>query len=710
MGDNDSKAATDTLCSVEEYDMESYDKTDFMLITKALKDIYGVAIDYQEGVLDYPTTYQRVRDLYSYYMCKVKRNIQENKDYSAFVKKTTFGVTIIVMIVTTLLMLRELYYAMRGRVYTTPIVSAIVMILVFNPVYSVIMLVWRGSSIQTSGGVTKERAREIERVEKLLLKAVDTECQGANEGTFAACMAEFVTLYENNIRDHLTARKSERARSIAAFIENCRSFCEKSSSIEYNESTMLTDRIVSLCDMMLEIDEAALTSVMDADVSSDYGLRTLYFKTSAVARRRCADIVMYYEPNANRDDMVSYEAYFVIFLNQCIHELQKSALKFWNQTQGMSGIVTICGSSTIDVNAPYDFVVTKRKLIDMMIVVRRLRYLRVLEFDYLMEALCGDQEDLRSFVLKYDSATSSITDGEVMAKMCDLLLKSTHFFAFSNNAVARCEWSVASASVSVMGATTMVPFPKAGACVDSSVVSDNVGCLTAIPADVREIYKAQNANYVAEDTVLFTNVKTMMQSIQTDVFDIDAVKKERSVELQFILDAMFLKLKYEVSAEQLMALEPLIENRARNSSRQVNHEIFAQNVLQLIPKSIESNIVRDNVNTLVKTTDNNVQNPNKYIEYATFSEKMKHLSEDDLIQFAINLDKAKDGVTFMTSHMEDINNESERNLIMSGIYGEAVLMYVVISFIYLVSYLVRTIYGESIDALLGGFVTRRRLK
>jgi hypothetical protein len=60
--------------------------------------------------------------------------------------------------------------------------------------------------------------------------------------------------------------------------------------------------------------------------------------------------------------------------------------------------------------------------------------------------------------------------------------------------------------------------------------------------------------------------------------------------------------------------------------------------------------------------------------------------------------------------MEDINNESERNLIMSGIYGEAVLMYVVMSFIYLVSYLVRTIYGESIDALLGGFVTRRRLK
>lgn len=714
MGDAADSEVVDNLCQVNEYDMESYNKTDFMMITKALKDIYVVAIDYKEGILDYPTAYQRVRDLYSYYMCKVKRKIQEDKDFSKTVGNLTVVFAIFVMSLITLLMLRELYFMMTGKEYNTPFVSCIVLIIVFNPIYSVIRLLREAFNIKTSGGVTKERAREVERLEKLLLKAVDTECQGDNEQTFADCISEFITIYENNVRDHLTARKSERMRDIVAFIENCRSFCKKSNSLEYNSSMLLSDRIISLTDMIIEVDETALSAVMDADVSSEYGIRTLYFKESNTARRRCADIVMHYEPNASRDDLVSYEVYFVQLLNNSIHELQKSVLKFWNQTQGLTNLVYICDSSTIDINAPYDFAFAKRKLIEMMVIIRRLRYLRVLEYDYIMEALCGTRIDLMNFVLTYDSSISNLSDAEIMANICSLLLSSEYFFDIENNSATGCSMSVSSKSVNVMGETVLISYPKLVSCADSTMYDSKTGCLRAVPIDVKDIYKSKNANYMSEDTKLFVNVKTLISTIHNTSLNDEMIDKntDQMLEWQFILDAIFLKLKYEVSLTDLQSLTSLIRERARRSTVSINIDVFTENMLLLIPKSIETNMISEDKTKLTQSNDG-IPNQHKYIDYATFSEKMSSLSEDNLRQFAINLEKAKEGMVFMTSHMEDINNESERNMIMSGIYERAVIFYCVISGIYLMGYLVKTIYGETVDTLISKFVMRnnfRRMK
>lgn len=713
MGDTAANSEViDNLCQTNEYDMESYNKTDFMMITKTLKEIYIVAIDYKEGVLDYPSTYQRVRDLYSYYMCKVKRKIQEDKDFKKFVENLTIALASAIMVFFTVLMIYELYFAIKGKEYNTPIITCIVLIIVFNPVRSVIMLVRRAFGIKTSGGVTKERAREVERLEKLLLKAVDTECQGDNEQTFAACISEFITIYENNVRDHLTARKSERVRDIITFIENCRSFCKKSNSLEYNADMLLSDRIISLTDMILYMDDVALSAVMDADISSEYGIRTLYFKESNVARRRCADIIMHYEPNASRDDFVSYDTYFVHLLNSCIHELQKSVLKFWNQTQGLTGIIYICDSSDIDINAPYDFTLCKRKLIDMMIIIRRLRYLRVPEYDYILEALCGTRTDLMNFVLTYDSAVSNLSDAEIMANICSLLLSSEYFFDMINNSVTGCSWSVYSKNVDVMGETVLISYPKLVSCTDSTTYDSKTGCLMALPVDVKAIYKSKNANYIGEDTKLFMNVKKLISTIHTTRVDEEQINKktEHSLEWQFILDAIFLKFKYEVSTIELNSMDSLIRDRARRSALSINIDVFTENMLYLIRKSVETNIISEDKTNLTQTNDNDIPNQHKYIDYATFSEKMSSLSEENLGQFAINLEKAKEGVVFMTSHMEDINDTSEKNIIMSGIYGEAVIFYIVISALYLFSYLVKTISGETIDSLISKFITRRKIR
>ena len=718
MGDQAMQKFEEELCAEVKTELSSVSTSDMILINRNLRSIYVICKDYLS--IDGPTqevreqTQERVTKQYKFFRCNVMRKVNANNAKSKMIG-AVFGIVVTILLWSLFIyLLWQIYKFVSGKKVQVNFVSALTTIVVINPVASVITVTMEGLSFQTSNRVSQEVYKQIMELRDILR----ISCVA----NFDKNAKDFVDKYERSeLFEDMPAKRMNKISEINQFVDNLRNFVYRS---ENSQLSAATEETILRCYVFLKGGDM---DMLDGVLSTESSSQTeeddrMYFKSSKTVRARAGEILRYFDSGFDASNITSYNDYFLEALNSSIRSLTLFAIKHAKSTDVGFGVqlpTKFCSDATTEALAGADHSVEIGTHFGVVCDrVRKMKRLMLPEYEYLLKFLNpSENPEWTAFVENFDE---SITTSEDVLTIVELWLNNTEYL-YRNLDDQSCQLGTHEVTRKVnegllneKSYSIMIPKlictpagsggsgsgsgsggsggSSIGAIGSSKLRGSGGKCLTYKEEfDIKAVYvELGGATWRDNDTLLYARTKTFLKTLDKSALP-QNYRTKYKLEIDLVDDVLEKELQFDWTVESVMGV---IE--ARDSEDASSSGVVVQNVEKMFRRLY--NAVNDPaVKKLVFDRDKTIENPNLFISFEQFDEKLSNMSVDKYGKFDTMVKKNMDNVKFFNERIEEINDSAEVQVHMSGVYQKYIVCYCVLSLITTCSYCYQYYSGKSVD-------------
>lgn len=686
------------LCTEFDTDMTTYNKLDFMMLTRALKSSYVVAKAHLNGDGD-QNTYKELKKSYSNYSCRVKSQIDDANNRRLITGKVVYVCFMLFSVWIMYMMYKQLKNAFSMKPVSITIINALIVIIVMNPIFSFVTITMDIMNYSSSNAVPMKHIEDIDRLESLLRDAVDCE------ENFDAKISKFVKAFEeSDLFITLDTQRMDKINQIQQFILNHKGFLEKNNNP--NLVTQVKDLAEDTFDFIFGKDEKLLSDMFDSEFSSSskQSSRTgMYYKTSKQVRSQTPKILNYMDPNIDPSTVESYAKYFLDDLNDNLIRL----VGYVTQHSIHLRMGFVCENPNVQQYIGVD----KASAIldafsDLSTRIRRLKMLSLPEYDYLMKCLNpSNTQEWNRLLLEFDKSMSNQRDLYTIMEI--FMNNTTYFFTVSSSTEDDCKLVERKVVKRIDGVNYDVTVPA----LSCDLKPNFGGCATIHESmssfDIREIYASFSSNYMNADSMIYQKTMDMIQSFQTTPLD-GNFRKNYKMEVDVIMDVLSSKLdNVDWTVDQVMQV---FDSRVRQSTQNTElQDTFSENSRVLFEELKIITEERKLTGELTYDKREAIENPTNFVSFEQFNNKLSSMSHSEYMLLHKSILETSKNVSFFHDRMDQINNSMDRKIFMGTAYWRYIIIYYVVSFLLLSEYLWKYYTGETVDISLLSKLEVRRL-
>lgn len=686
------------LCTEFDTDMSSYNKLDFMMLTRALKSSYVIGKAHVNGNGG-KNPYMELRKSYSNYSCRVKSRIDEANNRRLITSKVVYVCFMAFSVWVMYLMGKQLKNAFTMKPVSITIVNALIVIILMNPIFSFVTVTIDIMNYSSSNMVPANNVTDIEKLEQLLRAAVDCE------DNFEANISVFVKAFEESeLFVTLDTQRMEKINQIQQFIVNHKNFLERSNNP--NIGTKLKESIEDCFNFMFGTDPKMLNDMFDSELSSDDKSNNIgiYYKTSKQVRLKTPSILNYLDPMIDPADIESYAKYFLDDLNDNLIRL----VGYVTQHSIHLQMGVICENPNVQT---YTGANKESAILDafteLSTRIRRLQMLNLPEYDYLMECLNPSKiEEWSRMLLEFDPTLNNKRDLYTVIEI--FINNTTYFFTVSSQTDDACKVIERTVMKRIDGVDYTITVPA----LSCDLKPNFAGCATIHESmqsfDIREVYATYTPNYLNAESKIYRKTTNLIKSLKSAPLNQD-FRKSQKMEVDIIMDVLSNKLEsIEWTVDQIMQV---IDERTRMIARGDTgiQDTFSENARVLFEELKITIEERKVTGELTHDKREAIQNPTNFVSFDQFNAKLSSMTSNEYMLLHKSIMESAKNVTFFHDRMDEINNSMERKIFMGGSYWNYIMIYYVVSFLLLSEYLWKYYTGETVDISLLSKLEVRRL-
>ena len=685
------------LCTEFDTDMSSYNKLDFMMLTRALKSSYVIGKAHVNGNGG-GNTYMELRKSYSNYSCRVKSRIDDANNRRLITSKLVYVCFMVFSLWVMYQMGKQLKNAFTMKPVSITVVNALIVIILMNPIFSFVTVTIDIMNYSSSSMVPAKNIVDIEKLEQILRSAVDCE------ENFDANILIFVKAFEESeLFVTLDTQRMDKINHIQQFILNHKSFLEKGNNP--NIGSNLKELIEDSFGFMFGKDLKMLNDMFESETSvakEPSRNAGMYYKTSKQVRMQTPKILNYLDSNIDPADIESYAKYFLDDLNDNLIRL----VGYVTRHSIFLKMGVVCENSTVQT---YTGENKESAILDafseLSTRIRRLRVLNLPEYDYLMECLnASNTDEWNRMLLEFDKTLHNKRD---VYTIMEIFINNTiHFFTVSSKIDDVCRLIERTVVKRIEGVDYSITVPA----LSCDMKPNFAGCVTIHESmanfDIREVYATHSPNYLNAESTIYRKTTDLLKSLKSVPLD-RGFRKNSKMEVDIVMDVLSNKLEsVEWTVDQIMQV---VDERTRILSRDTGiQDTFSENARVLFEELKITIEERKLTGELTYDKRDAIENPTNFVSFDQFNSKLSSMSSNEYMLLHKSIMECTKNVTFFHDRMDEINNSMERKIFMGGSYWNYIVIYYVVSFLLLSEYMWKYYTGKTVDiALLSKLEVRR---
>jgi len=697
MADARGTSADDTrdgLCESLEADMTEYSSADFSMLARTLKACHVTGREYVDEDLEEADAFEKLKQQYSFYNCKVKSELDDNHARKRIVR-TLFNVGVFVLsCVITVYMLNQIRYAFTMRETNVTVIYALITIILFNPFASLITISFELTKFNASNKVPQSRVTQIETLEKLLKNAVS--CRD----NFDSNIRSFVINYDkSDIAEDLPVKRMEKLTQINRVVTNLKEFVERSSNASL--STKQREVILKCVKFLRGKHPKMLDAILSSETSKEELEERYFFKTSEQVRKRAGAILQYHDDTVDPKTIGEYNTYFVVelegLLSRLVIDVEKHAKHLELDKLGGSNILFCDDIDTRESLAAAD---RESEIIagfeSLSMRVRRLRTLRLPEYEHLMKALNPDDNaEWKRLLLQFDKATVGKSD--VLTVMELFLNNTVYFFEYPSTRDGVCRLSTKHVRKEINGTTYEVTLPV----MECEQDANTDMCMRARPNfDLRrDVYEKADPDYLKANSLVYARALSLLRSLPSVPLPTE-YRKALRIEVDLI---------FAVLEGQLEAFDWTVDGFISISQEGSSESVFLDNLREIlggVKLAQQERVLR---NPLTLDRSKAIQDPRKYIPFDVFDEKLNGMVLADYKKFHTTLVQTQSNVQFFNDRLNELDDSAELQVHQSSIYVKYIYLYWAVSFLILVDFGWKYYTGKTVDVSIMSKLQKKQL-
>jgi hypothetical protein len=211
-----------------------------------------------------------------------------------------------------------------------------------------------------------------------------------------------------------------------------------------------------------------------------------------------------------------------------------------------------------------------------------------------------------------------------------------------------------------------------------------------------------SSDYKTKETLLLPKVQQFVSTLKSEPLKNNFMKQfplESSIVKNIIVNELSEYLHHP--KRLYMYIKNYVEENNVFDENKVNQKnIFLGNCSKLISYSAKQKNVETKNSELYFNVQDNIEFPDKYISYPEFELKLSNINKPQFAKYVSSVDSAKGNVVFFLDKIENLNNKLENKQQMIQFYNKYILIYSIVSFLYLVDVSLSTYYGKNVLDLM----------
>lgn len=656
------------LCDVES-NVDNIDKSDYIVITRALKNISRIAKEFNSLPDELKTsqeeenTYNLIKQEYITYNCTTKQDLEEAKDNKDMTREVVKWVITAFSILITLSLIYTLYKTIKNLLNPKPdknlryvsISYILIAIIIFNPIPDMSVLTILNSMMR----YTKNNYMDaIEKGEiDMMLKLVDNyvrnggrisnltgrseierdilDEENINSGEYnnSESLIKIAEFYDNtNIEEDLMTTKMRKLDNINDFFGRQEKFILKTEN-PFNEINY-GKKYGDCYNFMLGNNvELLRSSFVDSEN------QIIYLEPSDI-KRNSNRIIKYIEgvfyDNTITEGLSGYTEYFETEFETIVNRLMEGILTY----DRFINYSTKYELDTQPIDNGREVIVTN--YLEVAKRMRRLKQLNLIEYEHLKNYLFDNNENINRLInIKEENQVNDYYSSIVQI--------------FMNNS--------------------------------NYMVGDTISFNT--------IYQSYGG---VDTSIMINRYKEFMTMLINKRIENDYQSRYKLF-IKIIKDVIFIEFdKPNMQAildyiDKQLTLDNVLEESKKNTYMYNLKTIFGY-----ISKKHEREMKNSG---LYLNGYDEVKHPKKYISFQEFSNKMEFIEFDQYSKIHEIISENYENVKFFNNKINDINDTYENKLSMSVYYGKFIYIYAIISFLIVFDLSIWTIFDhKTLEELL----------
>ena len=719
-----------TFTCTAEADFVEFNKFDYIILFNALDPIRKTSKEFLLNQISAADAYKRIRNQYEFYACTMKKNLSNNRKNKQTIE-TLFGALVYMVSVTyTVWVVFQLFRIARGRKQSSiALVYALISLLIFNPAFSVLTIVFDILTFMSTFRVDSEKKQLIEDVEKAIEGAL--KCRNPEEFTkqkvcgyyryfeqsdenpdskpLCECGKGESCESNSELKVDKLANKMVKMDNINQFFENQKRFVLK----EHNPYTAVKqsdsiDRVVAFC--MGKDTVKTIRYHMSNNTLAD----KLITENATTIRNNASKLLQDIESFNYKEigAVESYDQYFVVDLNALLFDLTRSVLLYLSYDnnrhtyvrgnpkvtasaftgENYSKLVFRCnnhseeGGDYTDTSVPVTAAPTKQVILELMLNVqarlKRMNKLWLPEYDALHRFLykgsgvdytvqralyrASTVEDIRS--LFYDIVALVLNNDKLHARTVVYVPQT------GENAMTHCHTSQ-----------------------DSAGEYQQKNHVYPVPINITTFY---GDNFATQDTMMMSKMESFVRTLSAQKLgkNFPSTYKVETTIVQNIVNNEIGDLLVDHSTKvKDYVLYDVNEKQRYFGADEKKAIMFVNNVNAVLDHVAVKRKQATKNNELFFNAKNEVERPHLYVVYPEFELKLDNIDQHEFDKYAALVDSVNNDMEYITDHTELLNSNLERQHHMANIYSNFIIIYFFMSLLILFDISFKTVFNMSLD-------------